>query len=134
MNKFYKNIAMWVIIVATVVLMFNLLSYNKQGPTDTIVFSDFAESVESGRVGEITIQGNSIKGKFNDGRSFSTYAPNDPDLVSRLRAKGVRIAAEPISDSMSLPAILISCRSRCSSLLASGSSSCARCRAAAARR
>ena len=107
MNKFYKNIAMWVIIVATVVLMFNLLSINKPDATDVIVFSDFAESVESGSVGEITIQGNSIKGKFNDGRAFSTYAPDDPELVSRLRAKGVRIAAEPDNDSMSLAAILV---------------------------
>ena len=108
MNKLYKNIAMWLIIVATVVLMFNLLSFNNQTISDSIVFSDFVEAVDSGGVSEITIQGNSIKGKFNDGKSFSTYAPSDPDLVSRLRARGVRIAAEPVVDTPSWGTILVS--------------------------
>ena len=107
MNKLYKNIAMWLIIVATVVLMFNLLSYKK--PVDNkIVFSDFITAVESNNVLEITIQGNSIAGKFSDGKSFTTYAPNDPELVGRLRSKGVRIAAEPVLDTPSWGTILVS--------------------------
>ncbi|MEE8574314.1 MAG: ATP-dependent zinc metalloprotease FtsH [Thermodesulfobacteriota bacterium] len=108
MNQLYKNIAMWLIIIATVVLMFNLLSYKQKSPSDKIVFSDFIEAVEGGRVQEITIQGNSLAGKFNDGRAFSTYSPNDPELITRLRSKGVRITAEPISDTMSFGTILIS--------------------------
>ena len=107
MNKLYKNIAMWLIIVATVVLMFNLLSYKKP-EENKIVFSDFIAELDSNNVLEITIQGNSLKGKFSDGKSFTTYAPNDPELVGRLRNKGVKIAAEPVLDTPSWGTILLS--------------------------
>jgi cell division protease FtsH len=107
MNKLYKNIAMWLIIVATVVLMFNLLSYKKP-EENKVVFSDFISAVESNNVLEITIQGNAIMGKFSDGAPFTTYAPNDPELVSRLRSKGVKIAAEPVLDTPSWGTILVS--------------------------
>ena len=107
MNKLYKNIAMWLIILATVVLMFNLLSYKK--PVENkVVFSDFITSVESNNVLEVTIQGNSIMGKFSDGKSFTTYSPYDPELIGLLRSKGVRIAAEPVLDTPSWGTILVS--------------------------
>ena len=45
--------------------------------------------MNKGQVREVTIQGNTINGKFTDGRTFSTYSPNDPNLVTRLIDKGV---------------------------------------------
>ncbi len=107
MNQLYKNIAMWLIIIATVVLMFNLMSY-KQAPDDKVIFSDFMSAVEDGRIGEVTIQGNDIKGKFTDGKEFSSFAPSDPELVSRLRASGVKITAEPVVDTPSWGTIFVS--------------------------
>jgi cell division protease FtsH len=72
-------------------------------------FSDFLSEVESGRINEVTIQGNTIKGHFNDGRAFSTYTPNDPGIVDRLRSGNVRISAAPKEEGMSgLLGILIS--------------------------
>jgi cell division protease FtsH len=60
-------------------------------------------------VSDVTIQGNTINGHFNDGRAFSTYAPNDPGIVDRLRGGGVRISAAPKEEGMSgLLGILIS--------------------------
>ncbi len=45
---------------------------------------------------EVLIQGNRISGKFSDtGLSFSTYAPEDPGLVERLRQQNIKIAARP---------------------------------------
>src|SRR5262249_60683229 len=41
------------------------------------------------------IQGPEIHGTFTDGRSFQTYAPNDPSLIQRLYGKGVSITARP---------------------------------------
>jgi hypothetical protein len=46
-----------------------------------------------GHVRDVWIQGPEIYGTFADGRSFQTYAPNDPSLVQRLYAKGVSITA-----------------------------------------
>ena len=47
---------------------------------------------------EVTIQGQNIpiQGKYQNGESFRTFAPNDPDLVKTLRAKEVRIAAKTV--------------------------------------
>jgi cell division protease FtsH len=60
-------------------------------------------------VKDVTIQGNNISSKFADGRSYSTYAPNDPQLVGRLIDKGVQIHATPNDDNVpSLFGILIS--------------------------
>jgi cell division protease FtsH len=98
---------MWLIIIATVVLMFNLLSY-KQTTSDKIIFSEFVQAVEDGRVSEITIQGNALSGKFTDDKTFTTYSPDDPGLVERLRSRGVKIAAEPVVDTPGWGTILIS--------------------------
>ncbi|HBG47322.1 MAG TPA: cell division protein FtsH [Deltaproteobacteria bacterium] len=107
MNQLYKNIAMWLIIIATVVLMFNLISY-KQPSLEKVVFSDFIQQVESGNVSEVTIQGNNINGKYKDGKVFQTFSPQYPDLISKLRSSGVKIAAEPVVDSPSWGTIFVS--------------------------
>ena len=58
---------------------------------------------------DVTIQGNNITGHFTDGRAFTTYSPNDPELVSRLIDKGVRITAAPVDENVpSLFGILVS--------------------------
>ena len=50
------------------------------------------------------ISGDSITGKFADGRRFSSYAPpNDPTLINRLTERGVSITAKP--DTSNAPTI-----------------------------
>jgi cell division protease FtsH len=107
MNQLYKNIAMWLIIIATVVLMFNLISY-KQPSSDKVIFSDFIQQVESGNVAEVTIQGSDILGKYKDGKPFQTFSPQYPDLIGKHRASGVKIAVEPVIDSWSWSTVFVS--------------------------
>ena len=56
---------------------------------NTLPFSNFLSEVEAGRVVEVKIQGNNISGVLANGRSFSTYSPNYPELVDKLSSKGV---------------------------------------------
>jgi len=107
MNQLYKNIAMWLIIIATVVLMFNLISY-KQPANEKMNFSDFIASVDNGTVAEVTIQGNDISGKLKDGKQFKTFSPQYPDLIGKLSAAGVRITAEPVVETPSWGTIFVS--------------------------
>ncbi len=107
MNQLYKNIAMWLIIIATVVLMFNLISY-KQPASEKMNFSDFIASVENNNVAEVTIQGSDITGKLKDGKQFKTFAPQYPDLVGKLTASGVKITAEPVVETPSWGTIFVS--------------------------
>ena len=110
MNKFGRNIALWIVIGVLLVALFNLFQNNtSRSSYSSLAFSDFLGEVEQGRVSDVTIQGNTINGHFNDGRAFSTYAPNDPGIVDRLRSGGVRISAAPKEEGMSgLLGILIS--------------------------
>ncbi|MGH6905887.1 MAG: ATP-dependent metallopeptidase FtsH/Yme1/Tma family protein, partial [Geminicoccaceae bacterium] len=110
MNNFTKNLALWVIIGLLLIALFNLFQNpSGRGPQANLAFSDFLAEVDNGRVRDVTIQGNTITGHFSDGRSFSTYAPEDPALVGRLTERGVRITAAPVDDSMpSLLGVLVS--------------------------
>jgi|TARA_R110001599_G_scaffold291386_9_gene494875 cell division protease FtsH len=109
-NNFGKNLALWIIVGVLLVALFNLFqSSNKPGTYPNFAFSDFLGAVEDGRVTDVVIQGNTIKGHFSDGRTFGTYAPSDPGLVDRLKEGGVRISAAPPEEGMSgLLGILIS--------------------------
>ena len=96
MNKIGKNIVLWVIIALLVVGLFNLFQGSGQNGNDQqLAFSDFITQVEEGQVSEVTIQGNDITGTLKNQTPFSTYAPDDPQLVQRLNDQGVRISAAP---------------------------------------
>jgi cell division protease FtsH len=109
-NSFGKNLALWIIIGLLLVALFNLFqSSTTRTPQNSLAYSDLIADVNKGQVREVTIQGSNVNGKFADGRSFSTYVPNDPNLVNRLIDKGVQIHAAPNDDNVpSLFGILIS--------------------------
>ena len=106
----YKNLMMWSVIVLLIVGLFQLYQNPKQSITsDKVPFSSFLKNLEEGRVIEVEIKGNEIKGVLSDGTAFNTYAPNDPNLVEKLSSKGVNITASPQDDKMpSLLGILLS--------------------------
>ena len=74
-----------------------------------VIFSEFLTSVDNGEVLKVEIQGNNIKGVYSNGNSFTTYAPNDPNLIEKLSDKGVSISAAPLDEKMpSLFGVLLS--------------------------
>ena len=106
----FKNLAMWAIIVFLTIGLYNLFK-NPQTikAQSAITFSEFLQEVDDGRVVRVNIQGNNIKGILADGKNFSTYSANDPNLISKLTEKGVSISASPTDDKMpSLLGILLS--------------------------
>ncbi len=100
MNPNFRNFALWVIIfflVVALVMLFQNPGQRQQ--TSDISFSELLNQVDQGRVRDVTIAGSEITGHYsNDGRSFSTYAPNDPSLVQKLYSKNVAITARPPSE------------------------------------
>ncbi|HTQ34317.1 MAG TPA: ATP-dependent zinc metalloprotease FtsH, partial [Stellaceae bacterium] len=110
MNNFGKNLALWIVIGLLLVALFNLFqTSSNHGPQSTLAFSDFVTDVNRGQVTDVTIQGSNITGHFTDGRAFTTYAPSDPSLVTKLMDKGVRITAAPLDENVpSLFGILVS--------------------------
>ena len=110
MNNFGKNIALWVIILLLLFALFNLFQQpSGRSGQSGIPYSTFLSDVQSGQIDKVTIKGRSITGVRKDGRSFSTYAPNDPNLIDKLDKTGVIIDAAPADEgSPSLLSILIS--------------------------
>ena len=102
---------MWAIIVFLTIGLYNMFK-NPQGSVNTknnIIFSDFLKEVDNGTVVEVEIKGKNIKGILANGKTFSTYAPNDPNLIEKLSDKGVSISAAPIDEKMpSLFGVLLS--------------------------
>ena len=109
MNNFGKNLVLWVIIALLVVALFNLFQGpSMRGPSNELAYSDFISEVDNNQVAEVTIRGNKISGQFRDGRSFSTYAPNDPTLTQRLTERGVRVFAAEADEGSPLFGIFVS--------------------------
>ena len=108
--NFGKNLALWVIIGLLLIALFNMFQApSNRGAQSRLAFSDFLAEVDRGQVSDVTIQGQNISGHMSDGRSFSTYAPNDPGLVTKLTERNVRISAAPTEDgSPSLLGVLLS--------------------------
>jgi cell division protease FtsH len=94
LNQFSRNLALWLVLGLMVLLLFNVVS-QQQSRDPEIIFSEFIASVEKSEVAEVTIQGRNIHGKYSNGKPFKTFAPEDPNLVSLLHQKGVKIAAKP---------------------------------------
>jgi cell division protease FtsH len=93
-----RSFIVWLMVVLTGIFIWQALSIQRPKEKE-IIFSQFVDAVDSGKVASVTIQGNEISGTFQDGTAFKTFAPNDPDLVKVLRDKGVQIAAKPAKDS-----------------------------------
>jgi cell division protease FtsH len=96
-NNFGRNLALWVIVALLLVALFNLFQPSS-GPgrtTQQVAYSDFLNEVNAGHVRDVTIQGRTVSGQLSDGRSFQTFTPEDPTLVSRLTERGVRVVARP---------------------------------------
>ena len=101
MNANLRNFALWVIIVLLLLALFTLFQNpGQRASSQDISFSQLLSEVDAGKVRDVLIQGPDIHGTFTDGRSFQTYAPNDPTLVQRLYGKGVAITARPQGDSV----------------------------------
>ncbi|MCL4768249.1 MAG: ATP-dependent metallopeptidase FtsH/Yme1/Tma family protein, partial [Hyphomicrobiaceae bacterium] len=111
MNPHFRNFAIWVIIGLLLVALFNLFQNPAQSRRgNDIPYSEFLNAVESRTVSEVMIQGNRISGKFSDnGLAFTTYAPEDPGLVERLRQQNIKIAARPSDEDVpSFLSVLVS--------------------------
>jgi len=96
-QQFYKNLALWVVILVVMLLLFTTLKQNETIPPQ-IALSEFMQQVETGQVESVTIEEGNIAGKYADGRKFTTYAPPtsiDNEFLSGLQERGISTEIKP---------------------------------------
>src|SRR3954447_17514415 len=99
MNPNFRNFALWVVIFLLVLALVTLFQNpgHRSGGGE-IAYSQLLNEADAGRITSVVISGNEISGTYNGGGTFTTYAPFDPSLVTKLQQKGVQITARPPSD------------------------------------
>ncbi len=93
MNPLAKNLLFWGIILIVMVLLFNLFSKPRQTASERN-YSDFISAVENGEVLDVETKGRHLTWKSADGKTYKTYAPEDPEMIKILREKKITIRAK----------------------------------------
>ncbi len=90
MNFTPRNILLGAIVVLWVAFIF-MGSGGSQARLSDVSYSQFLADVQQGRVQEVLIEGQTIRGRLQDGSSFRTHNPGDTGLVGDLLESGVQI-------------------------------------------
>lgn len=92
-----KNLGLYLVLIVLVVSVVNVFLSPAQNvqQIQTIGYSTFLSEVDAGRVTQVTVREDSVKGKFSDGREFITYVVGAGDLAKEVSAKGVVVDVEP---------------------------------------
>ena len=95
MNKFVKNVALYVFLIVIAVAMFNTF-VRPQDKLKEMAYSDFIAQIEKKNVDSIVMTENAVKGKLKDGTEFSTYIPNqDTQVIQKLTEAKVVVTVKP---------------------------------------
>ncbi|NCC25242.1 MAG: ATP-dependent metallopeptidase FtsH/Yme1/Tma family protein [Deltaproteobacteria bacterium] len=94
MNSFSKNLALWIVISVVMVVLFNMFNQPPQ-PQLSLNYTEFLGKVRDGEVLSVNIQGSRITGVMLGDKRFSSYAPEDPNLVDLLVKNNVQVEAKP---------------------------------------
>ncbi len=99
MNSTVKTVVFWLVIVLSLVLLWQVVKQGGTGSKDReINFSEFMSQVDQGNVADVTLIGMEVRGKYkNDKSSFHTTVPsNYPEMIKTLRDKGVNITVKDV--------------------------------------
>lgn len=103
-GNLFKSLLIWVMIGLGLMVIFN--KFNDQKDTkNTVPYSQFITDLESGQIKSVVIEGGNtqsewINGVRKDDSKFTTFAPNDPQLVNDLLKNKVVFQAKPKEESL----------------------------------
>lgn len=87
------NFTIWYFIIAFLLILLVQNYFVSKGTEDLISYSEFKESLRTGRIKEITITTETISGEWateKGNRKFQTVRVEDPDLVKELETQKVK--------------------------------------------
>ncbi|MEM9248600.1 MAG: ATP-dependent zinc metalloprotease FtsH [Pseudomonadota bacterium] len=91
-----RNIAFWVVLFLLILALFNLFSGNQSTmSTRSLSYSEFVTMAEDGDIAQVTIDGERLRIRGNDGTLYSSVLPDGVDVTERLITQDVEVVAEP---------------------------------------
>ncbi|MSO22778.1 MAG: ATP-dependent metallopeptidase FtsH/Yme1/Tma family protein [Acidobacteria bacterium] len=106
MNSTVKTLLLWVVLVITGVLLWQVVQRTQSGAEKDKDFSYILNEIEKGSVESVEIMGSEVKGKLKDGNAFKTTMPNYPEFFKTLIAKGVTFKVKEPTQSPWLTALI----------------------------
>src|SRR5262245_47358818 len=74
-QQFYKNMAVWVVLLVLMILLVTVLKTNQQAPQD-LTYTQLLEQLRSGKVSELVLEECHVSGKLEEGgTAFTGYVP-----------------------------------------------------------
>ena len=96
MDKFLRNIGLYLVILLVTVSAINYFSLLHDSKVKDIKYSQFIAALNENKIKEVKIVGeHAISGTLTSGSNFKTYAPNDSELVKKLLDKKIPVESEP---------------------------------------
>ncbi len=93
MNQISRNLALWLVLVLMVLLLFNMFQA-QQVRDEEIPYSQFVADLADGRVDDVMIQGDAIRGTMDGSRTFRTFGPQD-DAIPRFLETDTPFSVKP---------------------------------------
>jgi len=92
-----KNLGLYLVMIVLVVSLVNMFLSPVQGPEEfeSISYSSFLGSFREGKLEQVSIEGDMIKGTRDGGRKFQTIAVGIGELAPQLAEKGVTVEVLP---------------------------------------
>ena len=101
MNDMAKNLVLWLIIAAVLLMVFQ--NFKPQSRDESVSYSEFVQDVQAGQIKSALVDGLTITGEKADGSRFKTIQPQiiDDELTNELVRSGVQFnGREPESPSI----------------------------------
>ncbi|PKQ13353.1 MAG: cell division protein FtsH [Alphaproteobacteria bacterium HGW-Alphaproteobacteria-1] len=90
-----RNIAFWLILFLLIMALFNLFSGSGNTlQSRSVPYSEFVAAVDSGAVSQVTLDGETVRYRGNDGNDYTTIRPADAEITQRLIDRGIPVKAE----------------------------------------
>ncbi len=104
MNKFnnskgFRGIGLYLLLgIILISILSSFLEPQQKSNIIRLSYSEFLSNLEHNRIKKVIITQDTIIGLFEDGNKFTTYIPNDPELIKLLKQKEVDIEVKPPSE------------------------------------
>jgi len=90
-----RNIAFWVVLFLLILALFNLFSGTGGTMQSTSVsYSEFVRKVENQEVSRVTLDGERVRFRGEDGVEYTSVKPEDAEVTSLLIERGIPVTAE----------------------------------------